>query len=99
MQVLVPEPQFKSMETQLASRPGSLNSKVVGFLDGWGHTLEDGTIEMYPLMSQIRSGLEEKFELGGVVWQKKPHIGKPVPKEMLQEFVAKVDVVVNGECI
>jgi hypothetical protein len=99
MRVLVPEPAFRSKEKTLAPRPAALHGKVVGFLDGWGHTLEDGTIEMYPLMAEIRGRLEQRFELSGVKWQKKPNIGRPVPEEMLNGFLEGVDVVVNGECI
>ncbi len=99
MQILVPNVTFDFPMVELAPRPDSLRGLVVGFLDGWGLQRSDGGFDMYPLMSRIRGVLNGQYKIGGTVWQKKPSVSAPVPQDLLDAFVSRVDVVVNGECI
>jgi hypothetical protein len=83
----------------LATRPNDLNGKKIGYLDGWGRKNEDGSFGMYPLMHAIKSALEERFDVAGFDWQRKPNVCQPVPRGLVMDFAARVDVVVNGQCI
>ncbi|HKP17922.1 MAG TPA: hypothetical protein VJT84_05535 [Gaiellaceae bacterium] len=83
----------------LAERPANLDGKVIGFFDGWGQKNDDGSYGMYPLMSAIKSALEQRYDLAGVHWARKPNVCQPVPRGMVMDFAARVDVVVNGQCI
>jgi hypothetical protein len=98
MKVLLPNTTFLNDITKMAPRPGSLNDKVVGFLDGWGCRREDGSFGMYPLMEEMRQLLEERYELGGHIWFHKPNISKVAPPEQMNVLIEQADVVINGQC-
>ena len=98
MRVVLPTIEFQKPGENLAPRPATLDGKVIGFIDGWPERQPDGTSAMYPLMREILKVLQERFDLAGYVWEKKPNISKPVPVEQLESFLSRVDVVVNGEC-
>ena len=98
MRVLLPNTVFLDDISKMATRPASLNDKVVGFLDGWGCRREDGAFDMYPLMDELRDLLEERYELGGHVWFHKPNISKVAPLEQMQALIEQADVVINGQC-
>ena len=98
MKVLLPNTTFLNDITKMAPRPSSLNEKVVGFLDGWGCRREDGTFGMYPLMEEMRQLLEERYELGGHIWFKKPNISKVAPPEQMKALIEQADVIINGQC-
>lgn len=95
--VLDPSGELETSSSQLALRPSSLAGKSVGFLDGWGHRLDNGEFTMYPLMDALKQELES-LGVRDVVWFKKPSISKPAPASMMQELIARSDVVINGEC-
>lgn len=99
MRVLDPVAEMRQDGDRLAPRPATLDGKVVAYVDGWGHRCDDGRFEMYALMAEIKRLLEERFQVGGSVWYKKPNIAKPVPQELLARVVQEADVIVNGECI
>ncbi len=98
MRVLLPNTQFLDEPIKMAPRPASLNDKVVGFLDGWGCRREDGSFGMYPLMDEVRLLLEQRYELGGHVWFRKPNISKVAPPEQMEALIQQADVIINGEC-
>ena len=98
MRVLLPSAMFLDEVSSLAPRPASLKGKVVGFLDGWGCRLDDGSFGMYPLMDELRRLLEERCGLGGHIWLHKPNISKDAPPEQMETLVERTDVVINGEC-
>ena len=97
MRIVVPKTTYRTEGVRLAPRPSSLAGKRVGFLDGWGRRLEDGSFAMYPLMEELKRLLQERFGIGGVIWLRKPSISKPAPKEQIAELVQRADVVINGE--
>ena len=99
MRVLCPEIEFRTHGEELAARPESLSGKTVGFLDGWGRRCEDGSFDLYPLMAELRQLLADEQGIRGSVWLHKPSISKPLDGDDLAAFAARVDVVVNGECI
>jgi hypothetical protein len=97
MKVVLPHTTHRAEGIRLASRPRSLKSKTVGFLDGWGRREEDGSYAMYPLMAELKCLLKERYGIGEVIWLKKPSISKPAPKEQIAELVNRADVIINGE--
>jgi len=97
MRVVLPSVEYVVPGLRLAPRPASLEGKVVGFIDGWGRRNLDGTLGMYPLMEVFWEELRSKYNLKDYVWLKKPNISEPVPAELLEDFLARVDLVVNGE--
>lgn len=98
MRVVLPDVQHRSGGTvRLAARPQTLDGLRIGLLDGWGKQHEDGTVGVYPLMAAYRKRLEERFSLHDVVWELKPNVSEPVPEEHLDDYLRRVDVVINGE--
>lgn len=98
MKVVLPEVTFSTPEAgSLAQRPESLNGLRLGLLDAWGIQHEDGTTGVYPLMSAYRARLEERYRLADVVWELKDNVSEPVEGEALDDFLRRVDVVINGE--
>lgn len=98
MRVVLPEVQHRDDDTiRLAPRPQTLDGLRVGLLDGWGRQHEDGSVGVYPLMAAYRERLERRFSLHDVVWELKPSVSEPVPFETLDDYLRRVDVVINGE--
>ncbi len=83
----------------LADRPLDLDGKTIGYFDGWGRKNDDGSYGMYPLMSAIKAKLEDRYDVAGFHWQRKPNVCQPVPRGLVMDFAARVDAVVNGQCI
>jgi hypothetical protein len=100
MQVVLPKLQFRRAEAGgLALRPPTLDGKRIGFIDGWGNKEADGKTTMYPLMVAYRERLEKKYDIPAFKWLLKPSVSKPLDDAVLDEFLADVDVVINGEAI
>lgn len=90
--------QVSAAAAELAPRPRSLDGKVVGFLDGWGLRKPDGSFGMYPLMQEVSDFLQAQFDIKGTLWELKPNVSNPIPKQQLLSMAQRADVVVNGEC-
>jgi hypothetical protein len=99
MQILHQSIEYHDPGIALAERPMDLSGKVIGFFDGWGRKNDDGTFGMYPLMAAIKSALENRYEISGIQWERKPNVCQPVPRGMVMDLAERVDVVVNGQCI
>ncbi|MQA86141.1 MAG: hypothetical protein GEV03_16290 [Streptosporangiales bacterium] len=97
MRIVLPNIQRESSGWRLAPRPASLDGKVVGFIDGWGERNHDGSFGMYPLMREIWEQLGTVAHPKDLRWLKKVSISEPVDGPTLTEFLAQVDVVINGE--
>lgn len=98
MRVVLPQVTFTTPDAStLAVRPTTLDGLRLGLLDGWGVQHDDGTTGIYPLMAAYRHRLEERFRLADVVWELKDNVSEPVQGEVLDDFLRRVDVVVNGE--
>jgi hypothetical protein len=97
MKLMVPNTKFRGAGVRLASRPGSLRGKTVGFLDGWGFREADGSISMYPLMRELKAILTERHGVAGFVWLKKGNVAQRAPKAQIAELVAGAHVIINGE--
>ncbi|MFH1484485.1 MAG: hypothetical protein ABIH46_00295 [Chloroflexota bacterium] len=82
----------------LAPKLDDLNGRVVGFLNHPGTAVGGGFPGTDPFLESVRSLLESKCRLAGVVWRTKPNLSRLVPKEMADELASKVDVVINGTC-
>lgn len=105
MQVMLPKVRFPSADatevdggTRLAPRPANLDGKTIGFADGWAHRLPDGSFEMYPLMQEMLAYLVSQFDVAAHKWIRKPNVSHPLTDTELEDFLAGVDVVINGEC-
>lgn len=97
MKIVMPNTEFRTTGVRLATRPASLRGATVGFLDGWGRHADDGSIAMYPLMEALKRLLAERYGVAEFVWQKKPNISKPAPKEQRALLADRAAVVINGE--
>lgn len=98
MQLVLPEVTFRTGRSlPLAGRPKSLDGLRVGLLDGWGIQRDDGTTGVYPLMDAYSQRLQKRFDLRDVIWELKPSVSEPVPREALDSYLRRVDVVINGE--
>lgn len=98
MRLVIPTVDFgDSGGHRLAPRPTSLEGKVIGYLDGWAHRREDGTETMYPLMTAMQDAFEHRQKVAGYRWVKKPSVSKPVPDQILGDFLRHIDVIINGE--
>lgn len=98
MRIVLPEVEFEAPdENRLAPRPASLDGKRLGLLDGWGIQHGDGSTGMYPLMQAYQTRLQERFRLADTVWELKDNVSTPVEGEALDDFLRRVDVVINGE--
>lgn len=98
MRIVLPEVGHRGGNTaRLAARPQTLDGLRVGLLDGWGRQHEDGTVGKYPLMAAYEERLGRRYSLHDVVWELKPSVSEPVPFEQLDDYLRRVDVVINGE--
>lgn len=99
MKVVMPEVMFRKAaeDTRLAPRPQTLDGLRIGLFDGWGIQRQDGTVGVYPLMEAYVDRLRARFRLKEVVWQLKDKVSEPVPFETLDDYLRRVDVVINGE--
>lgn len=97
MKVILPSIEFPEGSAEKAQRPITLAGRSVGFLDGWGEPQADGGLSMYPTMKAIDEALRGEYGTRDTVWMPKPSISEEVPMDVLTEFAARVDVVVNGE--
>ncbi len=97
MRIVPPNTAYRASNVRLAQRLPSLRGRRLGFLDGWGRRLDDGSFGMYPLMEALRGLLVERHDVGEVVWLRKPSISKPAPKEQIAQLVAQADAIINGE--
>jgi hypothetical protein len=96
MRILLPAITFDPPGGAYAPRPSSLAGLRVGLLDGWGDR-KDNAVAIYPTLGEIEKILSDRFSIGESVWQMKPSITEEVPEDELREFLARVDVVINGE--
>lgn len=98
MRVILPEVQFvERAGADLAERPETLDGLRLGFLDTWGVQAEDGTVGLYPLMAAYRTRLASRFTLADVVELKKDAISEPIDDVALDDYLRRMDVVINGE--
>ncbi|MEK7681331.1 MAG: hypothetical protein AAB502_06270 [Chloroflexota bacterium] len=98
--VLDPTVDFKGLAkiANLAPKVDDLNGKVLGLLNHHGSAVSGAANGRDPFFEAIKSTLEKRYKLKGVVWRTKPNLSRVAPKEMLEEIAAQADVVINGTC-
>jgi hypothetical protein len=98
MKVLVPTIEVRIEALELAPRPESLAGLKLGFLDSYASRGPDGRVTMYELMAGLKPLLEQRCELAGSSWTRKPNIAKAAEPAVIDAFAREVDVAVVGEC-
>jgi hypothetical protein len=97
MRVLTPRIELVPRARTYAPRPSSLAGLRIGFVDGWGQTLADGSTGMYPTMVEYEALLRERHGIGPKVWIHKESVSRPLTEPEMEQFSKEVDVVINGE--
>ncbi len=75
--------------TLLAQRPDDLNGKVVGLLSNHKRNSDK-------LLDAIYSLLQDTYEFKGVVRLDKGDASRPAPKQIMDELLAKCDLVITA---
>ncbi|MFC1933533.1 hypothetical protein ACFLWC_04455 [Chloroflexota bacterium] len=98
MRIMVPSVQYQVERHSLAPRPTTLDGKTVAFVDTAGYPQPDGSIKMYPLMSELKRLLEKRFKLAGCLWYQRTNPTHTLSEEVIRDIAEKSDVIINGEC-
>lgn len=91
--VLDPLGEVKPSTAKLAPRLGNPNGKVVGVLHNGGAR---GSGEQLQRIAEL---FQKEHKLADLVFRTKPNLSRMAPKEILDELVAKCDVVVVGTAL
>ncbi len=86
MKVLVPVGETKKEEMKMAERRSDLSKKALGLF--WNHK-PNGDI----LLRDLGKALQSEFFLSGILLKEKPSAATSAPVELLEEIVAKCDLV------
>jgi phosphoserine phosphatase len=86
--ILNPRVSRQGFNWSLASRPGDLNGKTVGFLDNGKRNFGDYLDRTEELLRQ-----EFSFE---AIRRRKPTPFKGMPTELLEELAKRCDVIITG---
>jgi hypothetical protein len=97
MRVRTPDIEFVPRALRYAPRPASLAGLRIGFVDGWGEALADGTTGMYPTMVHYEQLLRDQYGIGPKLWLHKESVSRPLTEVELDGISKEVDVVINGE--
>jgi hypothetical protein len=97
MLIRPPAVDFPRQDGDLARRLPSLRGARIGFVDGWGRKLPDGSVGMYPTMEELARLLREREHIGSVTWIHKESVSRPETPEAIEGLAKKVDAVINGE--
>jgi hypothetical protein len=95
VEIVLPSIEFATRSLTFAERPQRLAGATVGLLDGWGDAADPKA--PYPSMREIAALLTSRHDVARVVWRKKANVSQQVTDDELGDFLADVDVVVNGE--
>ena len=75
--------------TQLAPRPGDLSGKVVGLLS-------NGKRNADVLLDAVYSLLQDTYDFKGTVRLNKGDASRPAPQHIMEELLAKCDLVITA---
>ena len=78
----------ESAAASLSSRPGTLDGKVVALLD-------NGKWNTGPLLDKVAELIRGKYQVGDIL-RFRTHFSRPSRPELIQELIARSDVVING---
>ena len=95
IEVLNPTAKATTAELEIAPRLDDLNGKVIGFLDN-----DKPNFGIF--LSRVEELLCRDFKFAEIVHTDKGIVGSgaaaPLPKEHMEQLIAKCDLVVNGMC-
>jgi hypothetical protein len=86
--VLDPTEQPASARAELAPRPASVRGRVLGVLD-------NGKPNSDRFLQRLVQELDD-LGLGGVVWARKPSIGRLAPAATIADLATRCDLVITG---
>ena len=87
--VLDPTAEPVTGQATLASRPNSLDGKVIGLLD-------NSKLNSDRFLDMLAEDLSERYHFAGIVRARKPTASRVVPDDTLKDFVDKCDVVITA---
>ncbi len=98
--VLDPTVDFRGLSKQanLAPKVDDLNNKVLGLLNHHGSAVSGAANGRDPFFEALKSMLEQRYKLKGVIWRTKPNLSRVAPRETLEEIASQADLVINGTC-
>jgi hypothetical protein len=95
---MAPRIEIDVRSLQRAAPLGTLSGARLGFLDSYASRDADGSMQMYPLMSELKTSIEARFDLAACVWRVRPNIARPAGADLLDELAAHIDAPIVGEC-
>ena len=73
----------------VADRPQSLNGVTIGLL-------ANGKMNSVEMLTALHDVLADRYDFGGVVERNKMNASRPCPEDIIDEIVAKCDVVITS---
>jgi len=89
LQVLDPTVEPIPVDAVIASRPETLDGKVVGLLANGKHNAPE-------LLEMVQEVLADRFEFGAVISRNKGNASRPCPADILDEMAEQCDVVITA---
>ena len=73
----------------VADRPTTLDGVTIGLL-------ANGKMNSVEMLTALHDVLADRYEFGGVVERNKMNASRPCPEDIIDEMVAKCDVVITS---
>ena len=89
LSILDPTTKPEPVQTTMASRPETMDGKVVCLLS-------NGKLNADRIMDLVTEEIAKRYKLGGVVRMRKPSISKPAPGDMLDEIAGKCHFAITA---
>ena len=89
VQVLDPTVESVSVEAVVASRPITLDHKVLGLL-------ANGKSNSVELLEMVHEIIADRFEFREVISLNKGNASRPCPDNLIEELVQKCDLVITA---
>lgn len=89
MRIVNPAGEDVRRPLELAPRLLSLKGKRIAIVDNTKHMA-------HVFLSELERLLQEKYEVSGFEYYRKPHASVPIPPDVLQRLVTSCDALVHG---
>lgn len=73
----------------IADRPTTLDGVTIGLL-------ANGKLNSVEMLTALHDVLADRYEFGGVIERNKMNASRPCPDDIIEEIVAKCDVVITS---